>query len=45
MKELPFRLQESMKTAIRMINGVEVLSIDDWNHNPVYSRFPLVKLT
>ncbi len=45
MKELPFKLQEDMKTGIKMITRVDVLSIDEWNHNPVYSRLPLVKLT
>lgn len=45
MKESPFKLQDDMKTGNRMITGVDVLSIDEWNHNPVYSRFPLIKLT
>jgi hypothetical protein len=41
---LPFKLQDNMNTGIKLIEGFEVLSIDEWNKHEEYGKFPLVKV-
>lgn len=43
-KLLPFRLQEMLSDNLKLIESVEVLSIDEWNDNPEYGVFPLVQI-
>lgn len=43
-KELPFQLQNDLNTGVKLIDGVDVLSISEWNDHPQYSEYPLVKL-
>ena len=44
MKELPFKLQEDMNAGAALIEGLEVLSIEEWNQHKDYSLYPFVKL-
>lgn len=39
---LPFRLQSG--TEIKLIDGVEVLSIDEWNNDMEYGRYPIKEI-
>lgn len=39
--KLPFELQKDSKVKHKLINDFEVLSIDEWNKDPLYSRFPI----
>jgi hypothetical protein len=41
---LPFKLQESMHTGIKLIEGFDVLSIEEWNRHEKYGKYPLVKI-
>lgn len=41
---LPFEFQRNSKIRNKMISGVEVLSIDDWNTHSTYSKFPITKI-
>lgn len=43
-QELPFMLQDNMNTGKRLIEGFDVLSIDEWNMHEKYSRYPLVEI-
>ena len=39
--KLPFVLQKDTKIKHQLISSFEVLSIEDWNNNPLYSQFPI----
>lgn len=41
-KKLPFVLQENVGDGRKMIEKLDVLSIDEWNTNEEYSEFPIV---
>jgi hypothetical protein len=41
---LPFKLQNTMDTGIKLIEGFEVLSIEEWNSHKEYGKYPLVKI-
>ncbi|MEG2521234.1 MAG: hypothetical protein RSA86_07865 [Christensenellaceae bacterium] len=41
---LPFKLQKRNEIKKQVINEFQVLSIDEWNANPVYGRFPLTRV-
>lgn len=41
-KMLPFRLQETFENNVRLIDKVEVLSINEWNENEEYGRYPIL---
>lgn len=43
--KLPFELQKDKNIKHQLINGFEVLSIDEWNNNPLYSIFPISIIT
>lgn len=43
-KHLPFALQENMNTGIKLIEKVDVVSIEEWNSNKVYGMYPIVKI-
>ena len=38
---LPFGLQERVGTGIKLIESVNVVSIDEWNANTIYGQFPM----
>lgn len=40
-KLLPFKLQEILSDKLKLIESVEVLSIEEWNSSPEYGVFPL----
>lgn len=40
--KLPFVLQENVGTGKKLIDRVEVLSIDEWNDDPGYGEFPIL---
>lgn len=42
-QKLPFALQENIGTDKRLIEKVEVVSIDEWNSNEEYGRYPIIK--
>lgn len=42
-EKLPFRLQESVSRDVKLIDKVEVLSIDEWNKSEEYGAFPIKK--
>lgn len=39
--KLPFELQKCKAVKRQMIDSFDVVSIDEWNKNPAYSRFPI----
>lgn len=41
---LPFALQENINTGIKLIDKVDVVSIDEWNANETYGMYPIIKL-
>jgi hypothetical protein len=41
---LPFKLQEMLSDNLKLIESVEVLSIDEWNRNSEYGVFPLIPI-
>lgn len=43
-EKLPFQLQESVSKGIKLIDKVEVFSIDEWNQSAEYGAFPIKKL-
>lgn len=43
-KQLPFRLQDSAKTGVKLIESVDVVNIDEWNHHAVYGHFPIMPI-
>ena len=40
-QELPFQLQEIINSGVKLIEGVDVLSIEEWNNHPKYGAFPI----
>ncbi len=42
--ELPFSLQENIGDGIRLIDRVDVLSIDEWNNDNCYGNFPIKQI-
>lgn len=40
-RELPFLLQAQLNTGVRLIEGVDVLSIEEWNRHERYRDYPL----
>ena len=38
---LPFKLQENLSESNTLISSVEVLSIDEWNNNITYRKYPI----
>ena len=40
-QELPFALSGALGVTEKLIEGVDVLSIDEWNAHPVYGHYPL----
>ncbi len=40
-KELPFSLQKKLKNGVKLIERIDVLSIDEWNSNPIYCKYPI----
>lgn len=40
-KELPFSLQENIGNGIKLIDRIDVLSIDEWNADSDYGSFPI----
>ncbi|MDE7310661.1 MAG: hypothetical protein K2N87_03415 [Eubacterium sp.] len=43
-KLLPFDLQEKLNTGIKLINKVDVLSIEEWNMHDEYGKYPFIKI-
>ena len=41
---LPFELQKALGTGVRLIEGVDVLSIEEWNSHAKYGNYPLLPL-
>lgn len=39
--KLPFQLQKGPEFKLRLINDFEILSISEWNANPIYAQFPI----
>ena len=42
--ELPFSLQESVGNGKKLIERVDVLSIDEWNADSAYGIFPIKRV-
>lgn len=42
--KLPFELQKESEFKQRMIENFEILSIEEWNSDPVYGQFPIIKI-
>lgn len=40
-EKLPFALQNSMGTGVRLIEEFEVLSINEWNEHDTYKNYPI----
>ena len=40
---LPFKLQENMNTGVKLIEKVDVLSIEEWNNHKVYGEYPFIR--
>ena len=41
---LPFKLQENISNDVNLIEGLDVLSIDDWNNDTVYGKYPISRV-
>lgn len=39
--ELPFSLQENVGTGIKLIDKIDVVSIDEWNQDEKYGAYPI----
>ena len=44
-QRLPFALQENMGTNRKLIQKVDVVSIEEWNSNEEYGEYPITKLS
>ena len=44
-QRLPFELQKNTGMGKKLIEKVEVLSIDEWNRHQKYGLFPIEKVT
>ncbi|WP_159881806.1 hypothetical protein [Paenibacillus puerhi] len=42
--KLPFDLQNGQEFSRRLIEDFEILSIEEWNNNPIYGRFPITAI-
>jgi len=42
---LPFDLQNNIGTGIKLIDKVAVLSINEWNTDPIYKNYPIMPVT
>lgn len=40
-EKLPFALQENIGKGKKLIEKIEVLSIEEWNENDQYGKFPI----
>jgi hypothetical protein len=40
--KLPFLLQENVGEGRKLIEKLDVLSIDEWNANELYGEFPIM---
>lgn len=40
-RRLPFKLQGQFAFGVRLIDGVEVLNINEWNTHEIYKAFPI----
>ena len=43
--ELPFVLQDSIGNGKRLIEQIEVLSIDEWNADSIYGSYPIRRIS
>ena len=43
-QKLPFALQDHIGEGRKLIEAVEVLSIAEWNADPVYGQFPILQV-
>lgn len=41
---LPFKLQNDLSNTVRLIESLDVMSIDDWNNHPIYSKYPIMHI-
>lgn len=41
---LPFELQNNIETGKKLIENVEVLSIEEWNAHEEYGRYPITEV-
>lgn len=39
--QLPFGLQDSVETGVKLIESVNVVNIEEWNNHAVYGQFPI----
>lgn len=42
---LPFKLQENVSNSVKLIEDLDVLSIDDWNKDDVYGKYPISQVS
>lgn len=42
--QLPFALQDKMNTGIKLIDKVDVMSIEEWNADNTYGKYPFIKI-
>lgn len=42
--KLPFRLQEMASDTEKLIEDVDVLSIDEWNNDSLYGKYPILPI-
>lgn len=40
---LPFKLQKQFDLGVRLIEGIEVLNIEEWNNHEIYKDFPITQ--
>lgn len=40
-EELPFALQENIGNGVKLIDKVDVVSINEWNQNENYGKYPI----
>lgn len=40
-EKLPFNMQNSLSSSIRLIDGFAVLSIEEWNEHSEYGKYPI----
>ena len=40
-KHLPFKLQEEFSAGVKLIDSVDVVNIEEWNSDSIWSAFPL----
>lgn len=43
--KLPFSLQTQISGSTRLIEEVAVVSIDEWNNDPVYGNYPIARIS